>query len=396
MGASGATGCDQGKQRDQPTVGVYVEVVDVNVGTDKPALAANDAIQIAFTRELLPSSVTRQSLTVRDAFGVPLNPTVSYDPVARVVTIGNPNPQASTPWLLPGQPYTLELVIPDDQDPFGVRAIDGATLNPAKTPRFYGFNAGPVTPTPLAEPTMSFCDDVWPVFWGHCSESGICHSAPKPAAALVLDSADGLARTAIGHVAHGANTGPAAASGPAGAAPGNLFGVDMPVIDPGNPGNSWLMYKLLLPRYSGDEPLPDPLPDPRPRPPGDDGDHGSGRAGGDAAPPSRAAPPRGGEGTEPVSVAPLFAPPPPPPCVPLAGPSPFTTAHLPWPFDAAERQRLANYVIGRPMPYPFQDVSKGRDRSYSSDGQGLTFDELERIRTWIAQGAHVKDCTCRP
>src|SRR5581483_4492162 len=58
-----------------------------------------------------------------------------------------------------------------------------------------------------------------------------------------LDTADGIIHTALGHVSQQSNTG-ARAGTPS--APGRDFGIDMPIIDPGNPGNSYLVYKMLL------------------------------------------------------------------------------------------------------------------------------------------------------
>jgi hypothetical protein len=77
---------------------------------------------------------------------------------------------------------------------------------------------------------------------------GVCHYAQgQVAEGLVLTSADGLNATAIGKVSVESNTGPSLAA----ERPGATFGLDMPVIDPGpettgDPGNSWLIYKILL------------------------------------------------------------------------------------------------------------------------------------------------------
>ena len=63
---------------------------------------------------------------------------------------------------------------------------------------------------------------------------------------LSLTSEEGVRTTAIGQVARQqTNTGRAGVQ-----PPGATFGIDMPIIDPGNPGNSYLIYKLL----SGGEP----------------------------------------------------------------------------------------------------------------------------------------------
>jgi hypothetical protein len=59
---------------------------------------------------------------------------------------------------------------------------------------------------------------------------------------LSLDSAEGLLETAISEVAHQTERG--AESGVVLRDP-ERFGIQMPVLDPGQPGNSYLLYKLL-------------------------------------------------------------------------------------------------------------------------------------------------------
>ena len=114
-----------------------------------------------------------------------------------------------------------------------------------KFPAFATSGAAPATTSP------DFCNDVLTIFSGTCS-GGNCHSGSLPAAGLALVTAGGVAATAIGRAAQGDNTGP---SGGAGLAPHPppVFGQDMPIIDAngasagaGDPGNSWLMYKVLL------------------------------------------------------------------------------------------------------------------------------------------------------
>ncbi len=212
-----------------------MHIVSANVSPMQP-LPTNGVIQLAFDRLLSPASITRQT------FILPVNPPVlpSYDPVTRVVTL---KPLAPIP---PGQ-YELHIAAPQsDTDPYGLRAIDGAdTLDPpsASVIAFQVTGSGTVT-TP---PKKDFCVDVAPIFKSGCITAGLCHGGSLPAAGLALTSAMELSATAIGRVANGANTGPHAAP----MAPGQVFGLDMPIIDPGtgaagNPGDSWLVYKLLL------------------------------------------------------------------------------------------------------------------------------------------------------
>ena len=155
----------------------------------------------------------------------------------------------------------------------------------------------------------------------------------------------GVAQTAIGRVAQGSNTG--ARAGYPGSY-GDKFGIDMPIIDAnnnpdkplGSPGNSWLMYKLLLATPLTSETTPLSATDCK-------------------------------GGTVPFTKEPL--------------PAVETTA----PGDD-ERARLSDYVLGNQMPYP---PNPGTDNTQSN----LTVDELERVQTWIAQGAVVDDCSvCIP
>ncbi len=318
-----------------------MHLVAANVGLDKK-LPQNQPIQLAFDRLLLPDTVIRQSFILVDSFNQPLNPAVTYDPVTRVVTLSNPDPNdtSGTNWLKVDQPYKIVFFIPqgaDDQS--GIRAIDRATLDPSQAGQL-GFQVAPPNPDLPAETQMSFCRDVLPIFSTRCSAS-TCHGAPaqgapgalttdgttRPAAGLVLETSDGVRNTALRRVANGSNVGALAGEG---RSPGRVFGVDMPIIAPGNPSNSWLLYKLML------APAPD-------------ADGGVLQCNGQA------------------------------PAAPL-GP---TTAYLPLGDD--ERARLSDHVRGNQMPYPPRPGTG--DKS-----ENLTFDELERIRAWIAQGANVDSC----
>ncbi len=203
-------------------------------------------IQLAFDRYLDPTTVTRQSFQLRDETGLAvLIPLVTYDPVARVVTISSPNP-AGADWVVPGQPYKLVFPVPQDAgDIFGVRAIDGAVLDPS-TPEAIGFLATAATGR-KPPPSVDFCTDVLPLLRSACATAG-CHSSPgagQPASApegLVLDTAAGVQATALGLAGHlvsdGARIGPGRTTG--------VFPSDMPIVDPYNPGDSFLLYKLLI------------------------------------------------------------------------------------------------------------------------------------------------------
>jgi len=333
--------CDGGHPHNESVVGPPIFITGVSVGPDRP-MPEDGVITVAFDRYLLPSTVTRQSFSLTDASNQNVTsgllPTVSYDPVARTVTLARQI--AGRPWLTKNLTYKLFLGIPeDDSDLGGVRAIDRATLSPNQTLEI-AFTVGEPNGVGTGEPTLDLCRDVTPIFIDKCS-SALCHGDGNQAAAgLVLTTSSGLANTAISRVAQGANTG-AVAGTPRTA--GSVFGIDMPLIDPGNPGNSWLLYKVALAKIP-EQPLPAPN----------------------------------------VTCAAQAQEPSPPPFVPLVPVSPMTSD--------ADRAALDNAVLGAQMPYPSVDVT-----GYGQ--QALTFDERENLRLWIAQlkpGAPLPECgACR-
>lgn len=373
MASLAASACDAGKQRDQRTRGPLISILSTNVGTGRP-MPADGVVQIAFDRYLLPRSITRQAVTLLDGndqvLPAGLAPKVTYDPIARTVTLSSPNPPGQ-PWLTEGQFYKVRVEIAaGEDDDRGLRAIDRAPVDPNQE-RVFGFLVGPRSGLPNAEnggePTLDYCNDVAPIFFNKCS-GGNCHGAsagvPSARASLVLDRQEALRETAIGRLAHATSrTGSTLPS-----APSRLFGVDMPLIDPGNPGNSFLLYKIELARPPGFDaggmpPTACPL-----AATGATSDAGATDAGapqGDAGADSG---PRGVTPSPPyapLAIAPLYA-------------------------DDLERAILSDYVPGREMPYPVPQVTEYRD-------QALTLEERQRIRIWIAQGARLPtsgQCAC--
>lgn len=287
-------------------------------------LPADGRIELAFDRYLLPASITRQ--TFQSNF--PQAPNVAYDPVARTVTISPILPLAAD------QSYTILIKTPSgpaDRD--GLRTIDGATISPKDARiEFPVVAADGGVPQP---PAVDFCKDILPIFASRCGY-GPCHTLPSPAAGLRLDSPLTIASTAVGRASVEANTGPRAAAEPVGL----LFGEDMPIIDPGtgggggNPGNSWLLYKLLLAVPSASSSVAAQACD-----------------GGTAAPTDV-----GGLHLLDRSAVPA-----------LSNPE-----------GDPERATLANHVLGREMPFP---INPGA----APAAAGLTIDELERISRWIGQ-----------
>jgi hypothetical protein len=322
---------------------------------------------MSFDRLLLPESILRQTFVLVDANnnGVSPVPTVAYDPVARVVTV---TPADGS--LTSGQPYKLVIVRPhNDADLNGLRTIDGATLSP-DSPTTLGFNATDATTTPgWTTPTIDFCRDISPVLTDP-ARCGLCHGQYAAYSGLQLDTPANIQATALGRVANGSNTGPMAVAQP----PLLQFAVDMPIIDPGpapfglnaanngttddggpaapiatgDPGHSWLLYKVLM--------AVPPACDLNPR---------VGFAACDGGPPP------GGPGTGPASIDGLYQ-------VACSDAGDTCPQALPEP----ERQRLFGLVSGLEMPYPNDPAGPA-----SENVLGLTVTELELFNLWIAQGA---------
>ncbi len=286
-------GCDFGTPTWEPSFGSGspVHLVDQNIGPTRP-IAPGAPIEMFFDRLLLPGSVTRQSFVLTDLSGNGYDiPTLVYDPVARSVTMRTLAPLPAC------QSFRVYLLTPaQSQGLGGIQAIDGATLDPS-TPQFLEFpvsgtcatgtspgdggldggnggsdggtetDAGPsdldASPGPGADaatsgdagdagsapaqtfPTIDFCATVMPIFRSNCSGQ-TCHGGPAPVAGLRLDTSQGVLETAVNRVSIESNQGPRAASEP----PSDLFGFDMPLVDSsgaqGDPGDSWLLYKVLL------------------------------------------------------------------------------------------------------------------------------------------------------
>jgi hypothetical protein len=203
-------------------------------------------VELAFDRLLLPVSVTRQSIFLSDTRTPPnfFTPTIAYDPVARVVSI---TPTQDAPFTV-GLTYRVQIASPSaPTDPNGLRAIDGAPLDPAKRSQAIEFMVTAAATAPPAPPVIDFCAQVITILQGSCGSLGTCHGySPIPLAAegLILSklAIPKFKATAIGRVAQESNSGAFSHGQPV----SRIFGQDMPIIDPGDPGNSWLLYKTLM------------------------------------------------------------------------------------------------------------------------------------------------------
>jgi hypothetical protein len=331
--------------------GAPLHLVGANVSATQP-LAPGAPIELAFDRLLLPSgSITRQTFQLTDLQGTAQEPVLAYDPVSRVVRLCFSTPSSD-------QSYRLTIAPPSDHnDPYGLRAIDGALLDPTQggvcaassLPSCvleFPVKSGPSTYTGVdacsGAAVIDFCTDVAPIFAGTCSAKAGCHVGGKtqdqlplgPAAGLFLDTSAHIRATAINRVAQGSNTGSRAASH----ASTRPFGVDMPIIDAASaPGDSWLVYKLLL-----------------------------------------AAPACTVEPVDPNSCSGTLAPP------------PTQRLAVPWsPLADSERATLADLIPGREMPYPKDPNAVS---GTYADPTTLSADDMETISLWILQGAPLPDC----
>ncbi|MCS6901618.1 MAG: Ig-like domain-containing protein [Myxococcales bacterium] len=233
--------------------------------TDVPR---NAPIRIRFDRFLDPRSVIRQSVRVT---GGTLNPDGTpvaseeffeplYDLVERVAVYRLPENRT---WA-PGVRYTVTLFRPGEREGAGFRAWDGAPLETTITFAFTASSDPP--PTVAPPPRAKYCSyrSEFPVSAPDGSTSnlsctllgggqllqqscgyGNCHGVDLPggpAQGLNLSSFEAMRSSAFYQIAHQTLTGPThtAEANP------NRFGASMPLIEPGQPGNSYLLYKILI------------------------------------------------------------------------------------------------------------------------------------------------------
>ena len=224
-------------------------------------MPADADIELRFDRYLLPSTATRQSVLVYSRtpeLHFFLQP--NYDVVERVVRFTLPG-EGTWPRAVR---YGVQIVVPHDSNEPGFRAFDGAPLSASgSVPLEFSFRVQAGDPPVVDRPAPTAgCADAMRLFaQGGCQSRGCHHPAETPECGtgratigpgedcvavprmgLDLSSTEGVRTTAINQVAHQAATAPN--SGIAMENP-NRFGVAMPLIDPGRPGNSYLTYKLL-------------------------------------------------------------------------------------------------------------------------------------------------------
>ena len=152
--------------------------------------------------------------------------------------------------LQPNALYTVELPISSNPRQ-GFWAYDLAPLEAGEVPLRFSFStgSGPSAKSVTTPASTESCDTMTQ---GPLTSCASCHfstpgdagaAAPFPPMGLDLSSARGLHYTAIAKVAHQAETANSIPS--SGSQTPVRFGVQMNIVDPGNPATSYLMYKLL-------------------------------------------------------------------------------------------------------------------------------------------------------
>ncbi|MFO0660814.1 MAG: Ig-like domain-containing protein [Polyangiaceae bacterium] len=258
---SALAACDRG----DPKVDTTGAALSLSVTATSPKAGETDVptdrpLRIRFDRHVLPSTAVRQSVRVTggaiDADGGALagieffEP--EYDAIERVVTYRLAGGQK---WL-PGVRYTVTLWKPSErpQDGYGFRAWDGGELNEHLEFSFITATHNRVDTALGPSPNADYCGKcvdntailgAKEVFQRNCGY-GTCHfTTPQYGAAVNLDlsTSSTISKTAIGRLAHETLSAPSSTEAPENPA---IFGKNMPLIDPGNPGNSYVLWKMIL------------------------------------------------------------------------------------------------------------------------------------------------------
>ncbi|HEX9295285.1 MAG TPA: Ig-like domain-containing protein [Polyangiaceae bacterium] len=241
-------------------------------------VALQQSIRVQFDRFLAPGSAVRQGVCVQSApvgAGAPADCigglTPKYDPVDRVA-VWIPPP------LMPMTRYNVRLLAPQDEnDANGIRAFDGVPLEKEFT---FAFTTGDNTAMAI-EPKrdITFCSlpSLCTVPTNVCSEpavdknihgpndllggcagsTGSCHTPPPaneilpgPVGSVVSYTGDAGVPEAVRQLVEQSVVASETATGADPSAPrrsaNDIFGQNMPVIDATNPGNSYILYKLIL------------------------------------------------------------------------------------------------------------------------------------------------------
>lgn len=229
----------------QGTNAVLGASVDCTNPTPDCPVPTDVAIELRFDRFLLPLGSLSAGLSLYS--GDPANRVglrADYDVVERVVVLR----PART--LQPNALYTA--VVQSGPNPnLGFWAFDHAPLEAGEVPLRFSFSTGSGPRAPVAEPPASTdtCDTL---AQGPLASCASCHVNPLgdvgspwqfPPMGLDLASAQGFHDTALAKVAHQTETADRIRN--TGLQTPVRFGVQMNIVDPGNPATSYLLYKLL-------------------------------------------------------------------------------------------------------------------------------------------------------
>jgi len=223
---------------------------DVTCDTPTPecAVPTDVAIELRFDRFLIPGAGLNAGLSLYTgnppANGVALN--AQYDLIERVVVF------RPTRLLQPNTLYTVQ-VIPSERPGQGFWALDRSALAEQESlPWRFSFSTGsgprgePALPTGPEDTCETMAQGpLGPCATCHRSDPGLQTAATSayPPMGLDLSSPRGFLYTAIRQVAHQTETGNRATE--EGLQSPARFGVQMNIVDPGSPGTSYLLYKLL-------------------------------------------------------------------------------------------------------------------------------------------------------
>ena len=264
-------GCDVAKPEPPSGLGPPLHLVGIypndgcGVG-DSPdcTVPTNVTLTFRFDRFLNPATVNRQAIRLYTgapevAIGAPPFE-VTYDPIERVAEFRTPPGYALVPNVL----YQLELVVPEGPDDFGIRAFDGAPLTETDIPLHGSFFTSPDSLDVAPEPAFT-CPDIvgkGSSVFSTCTGAE-CHQKGDNAVGgvaladapygLWLDDPRHFTLSAVNRVARETETGDQSGGVPT--ERGARFGVHMALVDPRNPGGSYLIYKLLR-NPSNFEPCP--------------------------------------------------------------------------------------------------------------------------------------------
>jgi hypothetical protein len=229
-------------------------VVATSPSAGEVGVARERSIAIRFDRLLRPASVLRQSIVVSPGL---VDPSTNASPAGNYFFLPSWDPyeRVATFRLQPGSRWyanTLHTVVvlppAEPSSPTGIRAFDGAGLEQSSRFTFTASAAVSEPDVDDAAPVADWCHEepgppALPPVRGALTRCIGCHGGAAPQAGLDLSSAAAVARTARGVLS--SQVVPMEHAGSTSETPLN-FGQGMPRIAPGNPGNSYLLYKLLI------------------------------------------------------------------------------------------------------------------------------------------------------